>query len=98
MVGIQGIGGIPEPANNKQADGRDKEVRVEASSPRDGLEISQQAQEASNAARLVNQAMRDSEIRAERVAEAKAKVEQGAYRVQEIILQVAARLSALTDF
>ena len=93
MVGIQGIGGTPDPANAKQVSDRAKAQAAAAPPAKDGIEISSEAQQASQVARFKELSPGDV-IREDRVAQAKQNLEQGIYRVQEVLLQVANRLAA----
>ncbi len=93
MVGIHGISGIRQPVETKRADDRDKQVETQDMALRDGVEISQEAQRAAEAERLLGQVEKTNEVRAERIAQAKENLEQGTYKVQEVVLQVAARIS-----
>ncbi len=94
MVSIQGIGGIPEPSESRQSQGR---AKAQASPPpgqaEDGVEISAEAAQASRAAQVVAQTSNEPAVREERIAQAKENIEQGVYRIQEVVLQVASRLS-----
>ena len=91
MVGIQGIGGTSGPVDAKQVAGR---AKAQAAGPpaKDGIEISSEAQQASLVARFRELSQSDA-IREDRVAQAKQNLEQGVYRVQEVVLQVANRLA-----
>lgn len=91
MVGLQGIGPVSGPANSKQVQGREKSSDTATAVAKDGLDISQEAQGASAMNEVLAQ-VPGSEIRAERVEQAKESIEQGAYRVQKVVLQVAIRL------
>ncbi len=91
MVGIQGIGGTSGPVNAKQVASRAK-AQAAAAPPKDGIEISGEAQQASLVARFKELSQSDA-IRQDRVAQAKQNLEQGVYRVQEVVLQVANRLA-----
>jgi len=98
MVGIYGITGIPEPATTTPEPARGKRPAVradEASSvEQDQIVLSPEAHQASAAARFVEAAKaRSEEIRAERITEARKQLEEGAYRIQEVVLAVAARVS-----
>ncbi len=99
MVGIHGIGEIPEPANTRQVQGRSKspDSAPASATDGDGVQISQEAVEASQAADLVARTMDRSGLRHERVEQAKQNIEQGTYRVQEVVLQVAARLAQFVE-
>jgi anti-sigma28 factor (negative regulator of flagellin synthesis) len=98
MVGIYGISGIPEPANTTSEPTREKRNQVQAevlsSTEQDHIVLSAEAQQASAAARFVEAAKAKSEeIRAERIAEARKQLEEGTYKLQEVVLAVAARVS-----
>ena len=93
MVGVQGIGSIPEPANPRRAQGRASGFDAAGAEARDEVRISPVAQEAASVARLIEEAERQAEVRAEHVAEVKASLERGTYKLQEVVLQVAARVS-----
>lgn len=92
MVGIQGIGGTSGPVNAKQVASRAKAQAAAAAPAKDGIEISGEAQQASLVARYKELSQSDA-IREDRVAQAKQNLEQGVYRVQEVVLQVANRLA-----
>lgn len=94
MVGIVGITVGPVRAN-----------KADPSSPRewgdaaplvpqgDDVEISSQAHEVSQMAKMLSAARDESDFYAERLAEVKKSLEDGAYRVQEMVAIVAARIS-----
>ncbi|PCJ51269.1 MAG: hypothetical protein COA73_17915 [Candidatus Hydrogenedentota bacterium] len=94
MIGIQGIGGVPEPAGPKQTQSRDKTPPdVATTAAGDGVSISPEASQAATAGDIVRQSSQQSEIRQAKVDQAKQNLEEGTYKVQEVVLQVAARLS-----
>jgi len=94
MVGVKGVGGIPEPAPERPANVRErKREDVKSSATQDGVRISSEAQEASAVARLVQLAKQEAEIRPEKVASAKEAIERGDYKIPEVIAEVAKRLS-----
>lgn len=95
MVGIQGIGGVPEPKPERPAEIRDRKARDEAAPVKseDGVVISSEAQAAASLSRLVQAANAEADIRADKVAEAKAALERGDYKNPEIVAQVAQRIS-----
>jgi len=102
MVGIYGINGLPEPATNTPESTRGKRSQARAdvalSTGQDQVSLSPEAQQASTAVRLAEAAKAQSEeIRSERVAEARERLEQGTYRIQEVVLAVAARVRALWE-
>jgi hypothetical protein len=95
MVGIQGIGGIPEPAPERPANARDrKDADNPAGAPaQDGVVISSEAQAAAAAlAKAVQAANLGADIRAERVAAAQQALERGDYRRPDIVQIVADRI------
>ena len=96
MVGVNGIGGAPEPTPERPASARDRK-RNEATETRsqDGVRISNEAQEAASVARLSQAAGQESEIRADRVAAARENLEKGLYKKENVVVEVAKRLTRL---
>ena len=91
---VKGVGGIPEPAPDRSAKVRDRardDVKTSVSKE-DGVQISEKAQEAASTARLVQLASADSGVRADKVAAAKERMEQGDFRLPEVVAEVAKRL------
>jgi anti-sigma28 factor (negative regulator of flagellin synthesis) len=96
MVGVHGVGGIPEPAPDRSANLRDRrQTESSAKAPRDGIQISSSAQEAASVARLVQLAGQQGDVRAERVAAARERIEKGEFKFPEVVSEVAKRLSKL---
>ncbi len=95
MTGIQGIAGVPEPVGGNRVEGRSRAPAPSTGPEKDGLEISPQAAKA--AATRVAPADGQSEVRQERVAQARQQLEEGTHRLQEVILDVAARLSKFVE-
>lgn len=94
MVGINGIGLTPEPANGTRGPAREPRTDFSGAwAVKDNVAISKEAQQASEAARALGASKTQSQYRAERVAEAKAKLEQGTYRIQEVVKLVASRVA-----
>jgi len=94
MVGINGIGGIPEPLPDRPANVRDRKREVENASVReDGVQISSEAREAASSARLASPVRGGDEVRAEQVAAAKERIERGDFKLPEVVAEVARRLS-----
>jgi len=94
MGGIQGIGGVPEPRADRPSGARDTE-RTEPSSGSDSsdqVEISSQAQAAAVIANTLQAASTQPDIRADRVAEARAALERGDYRKPDVVATVAERI------
>ena len=98
MVGIQGIAGVPEPVGGARVQGRSKTPAPSTGPSTDGLDISPQAAQAATAA-ATRAAATDgqSEVREERVAEARQRLEEGTHRLQEVVLDVASRLSKFVE-
>ncbi len=95
MVGIQGLGGVPEPKPERPAEVRDRKTR-ETQVPvksEDGVLISSEAQAAASLSRLMQTANATPDIRADKVAAAKASLERGDYKNPEIVAKVAERIS-----
>lgn len=95
MAGINGVGGIPEPIPVRPANTRDRkgDVQSTSSTSRDGVAISSQAQEAAEVARLAQSSGASSDVRAERVTAARESLDRGDYKRQDIIEEVAKRIS-----
>jgi len=100
MVGIQGLGGIPEPKSGgpaKVRSERESETRAlnsttASSSSEDNVSISSEAQVAAEVARLVNASRTETDVRSDRVEAARARIEQGSYKDPEVVSQLADRL------
>ncbi len=97
MVGIQGISGVPEPTGPRPAPGRGTPPPTSDSTPTDGTSFSPEASKAAQVQSLISSAEGQSDLRVEKVAEAKANIEQGTHKLQEAVLQVAARVSQIID-
>ncbi len=105
MVGIQGLGGIPEPKSERPAatrNDRDREnnavnIAGGGGSSSDNVIISSEAQAAAELARVVESAQTQSEIRADRVEAARERLEQGSFRDRDVVSQVAERLLKYLD-
>jgi flagellar biosynthesis anti-sigma factor FlgM len=100
MVGIQGIAGVPEPNKPDRSSGsRDQaksgQTEDSTSSNSDGVEISSAAQAAAQIAQSLKLTENQSDIRADRVAAAKAAIERGDYKKPEIVEAVAQRIAKL---
>tara|TARA_R110001592_G_scaffold289311_2_gene558529 strand:- start:375 stop:692 length:318 start_codon:yes stop_codon:yes gene_type:complete len=100
MVGIQGLGGVPEPKSGgpaKVRNDRDQETRdvsstTGSSSAEDNVSISSEAQAAVEVARLVQASNTQSDIRADRVEAARQRIEQGSYKDPAVVSQVADKI------
>ena len=98
MVGIQGLGGVPEPKPDRPSKVRNQGSAERgsakgAASSKDAVRISNEAQAAAEVTRLVAASASDGDIRADRVAAAKAAIERGDYKKPEIVAQVAQKVS-----
>lgn len=95
MVSINGIGavdGMNEPVpNNKKARER---AKVSANGS-DAVAISSEATQAADATRLVRDAekLAQHQIQQQRIEEAKRSIEEGTYKVQSVVLEIASRIT-----
>jgi len=97
MVGIQGIGGTPEPRPERPAnvrDRRDADLSRETPS-QDGVVISSEAQAAARVASTIQEAQNVPDVRTERVEAARAAIERGDFRRPDVVAQVAERISRI---
>lgn len=93
MIEMTGITKIFEPAGERRVENQGNKDAATVSASHDDVEFSQEAQEASSVAKLVTFASKKSEVRQERIDEAKRNIEEGTYKVEQVILQVAARIA-----
>ena len=97
MVGVQGVGGVPEPQSDRSTGvrgRRDDDARArENVAQEDGVAISPEAQEAASVARYVQIAKDEPDVRADRVVEARAALERGEYKHPEVMATIAEKLS-----
>ena len=93
MVNLVQLGGVPEPGGNKPVQNRERTApsTEETSTSSDALAISPEASQAAETIDFTN--VQTSEVRLEKVEQAKENIEQGTYKVQEVVVQVAARLT-----
>ena len=100
MVGIQGLGGIPEPKaggpakvrSDRESETRTLNSTTASNSSEDNVSISSEAQVAAEVARMVQATRADTDLRADRVEAARARLEQGSYKDPEVVSQVADRI------
>lgn len=101
MVTIQGVGGVPEPKSDrteKVRAEREEEIRRATAaesadkSADDVAVISSEARAAAEVAKLIRLSQSESDIRADRIAEAKESLERGDYKKPEEVGKVAERL------
>ncbi|MDZ4860632.1 MAG: hypothetical protein SGI88_16775 [Candidatus Hydrogenedentes bacterium] len=95
MVGVQGVGGLPEPTPERPVNARDKR-RDEAGSASvssvDDVLISSEAQAAAKLTSLVALARQD-DVRQDKVDQAKQALDRGDHKNPEIIAKLAERIS-----
>ncbi len=97
MVGIQGIGGVPEPRPERPANVRDNRPSPSADQDQssDGVVISSEAQAAAAVTRIIQASTDQQEVRPERVEEARQSIERGDFQKPEVVRAVAERISRL---
>lgn len=96
MVGIQGLGGIPEPAPDRPSNVKDRRRDdSQTTVGKDDVLISSEAQAAARLQQLVQVAKQEPDIRNERVEAARQALEQGNYKKPEVVEAVAKKLSQL---
>ena len=101
MVGISGLGGVPEPKSDRapkvrgEREGQSGGVAATAGNAAntDELKISSEAQAAAEVARIVGLSASEADIRADRVAAAKDALERGDYKNPEVVAKVAQKVS-----
>ena len=93
MVGLNAIGGVPVPANTNASRMSSGRGNVVTESTGDLVTLSQQSRAASRLAQVVEQAKAQNAVREQQVSQARAKVEDGTYKMQEMVRIVAARVS-----
>jgi len=93
MVGIKGIGGIPEPTPDRPANVRDRQTdESRGAEVKDDLLISSEAQAAATLARTIEVAKAQPQVRPEKVAQAKERLANGDYKRPEVVRTVAQRI------
>lgn len=100
MVAIQGLGGIPEPQPEQPSKVRkDRENAAAASSAsgttaqdQDDVVISSEARAAAVVARIITQSTNNAEIRTDKVAAAKQRLDSGAYKDPDVVAKTAEKL------
>lgn len=97
LLNIRGVSEVAPPAR-KPAQGRVAPEALRPAPVGDAAVFSEESARAAEVARLRALAEQpESEIRAEEVARVRAQVRDGAYRVQEAVLQVAVRVLPIVD-
>jgi hypothetical protein len=94
MVGIPGIGFSTGPAIVTDPRARKSSAQnSSAPAPEDGLQLSPEGERASTVANFLSQSEAQDKFRAEQVAMAKQRIEEGSHRLQQVVYIVAARIS-----
>ncbi|HIJ66583.1 MAG TPA: hypothetical protein HPP77_11605 [Candidatus Hydrogenedentes bacterium] len=94
MVGIKGIGGIQEPTPERPANVRDRKTSdTKSPEAKDDLLISSEAQAAATLARTIQIAKSAPQVRPEKVAQAKERLEREDYKRPEVVREVAKRVA-----
>ena len=101
MVGIQGLGGVPEPKSNRPGKVRDdgdqqaqeaKSTGAGGAKATDDVNISSEARAAAEVGRIAQLAKNETEVRTERVQAARDNLERGNHKDPQVVRQVAERL------
>jgi len=95
VVVLKGVSGVPEPKPERPADVRARKDSAPARQERaqDDLLISSEAQAAARLAQLMQMARTETDIRADRVAAAKERIDRGDYKRPEVVAKVAEKVS-----
>lgn len=103
MVGIQGLGGVPEPKsggtdkvrNERGSSAKKSEETTLTGSSGDGVTISSEARQAAEVNRVQQLTKSQEEIRTEKVERAKERISEGNYRTREAVEKVAREILKL---
>jgi anti-sigma28 factor (negative regulator of flagellin synthesis) len=98
MVGIVGVGGLPESFPTNLGGPRTKQAPASPVLGNDALSLSPEAQTASEVARYIAATEDDQEVRQERVEQARKNIEQGTDRMNDVLRLVAGRVNRYVDF
>lgn len=95
MIGINGVDATTGAAEAPAARKRDQAGAVEKAPKTDEVSISPEAVQVADATRAVQESreVTENEMRLQRIEEAKKNIEQGAHRVQDVVLAVASRIA-----
>jgi anti-sigma28 factor (negative regulator of flagellin synthesis) len=93
MLGINGIVGLPEGTSSTQASDRSRRLETQAPGTRDDVAISPEARDAAKIISMLRESEQSAQIRQERVEQAKQNIEQGAYKVVDVVKIVASRIA-----
>ena len=100
MVGINGLGGIPEPKSERTASSKTERTDASGSASKsssgassgDGVNISSEAQAAAEVGRIVALTRSQDDIRAEKVEAARERLLGGSYKDPEVVAKIAEKL------
>ncbi len=101
MVGIQSVGGIPEPVpekptrvkNDRDSGVKDTKGAGKVNAPKeDQVVISSEAQAAAELSRLIQVSKEQEAIRPEKVEQAKQSLERGDYKKPEVVQKIAEKI------
>jgi anti-sigma28 factor (negative regulator of flagellin synthesis) len=98
MLTLNGIGPVESTGLPRDAKGRDRQNTSLDAARQDGVLISPEAKRAAEAARLVREpGPAAQEVRTEMVEAAKTRIREGSYKLQSVVLQVAARVAPAVE-
>lgn len=92
MVGVQRIGEVAEPANPRRATERGREVKTPIAA-KDEVTLSPMAEQASAVAKILEKSEEQSQAQKARIEEIREALDKGTYQVQQVVLQVASRMT-----
>ncbi len=97
MVGIHGVGGVPEPKPDRPTNTRSSQTgkTEQSSSASDDVVISSAAQAAARIAQLIQASESAPDIRTDRVEAAKAAIARGDYKNPDVVAKVAEGVNKL---
>lgn len=97
MVGIQTISNGPQPLRPSKATDTAPASGSALTVPTDAVNFSDDSAKAADLLQVLSQAASNSEVRQERVEKARVRLEEGTHQVQEVVLQVASKLSRFIE-
>lgn len=99
MLGIDGIGAVTGSSGPVPTDKKARERAQSRPPETDAVTFTTEAVQAADATRLVREAEKiaQDEHQQKRIEEAKRNIQEGAYRVQSIVLEIAGRITGLVN-
>lgn len=96
---INGIGGLNGPSEPVPADRKARDRSQSPASTSDAVSISAEAAQAADASRLTREADKtaENEYQQRRIEEAKRNIEEGTYRLQSVVLEIAGRITGYVN-